>query len=63
MQYNPPIYTTTRAIEYPRKIYVRHDRKKIHELTITNFYIIMMSQTSGLNIAIKDGKPPKYFGD
>ena len=41
---------------------IRHNRK-IHELMITNCDIIMMSQTSSLNIAIKHGKQPKFFGD
>ena len=40
MQYDLPIYTTTKAIEYPRKIHDTSQNKKIHEFTITNRDII-----------------------
>ena len=36
MKNDPPIYTTTKAFEYPRKI-LDMSQKKIHELTINKF--------------------------
>ena len=37
MKNDPPIYTTTKAMEYPRKILDKSQLKKIHELTINKF--------------------------
>ena len=44
MKNDPPICTTTKAIEYPRKIFDTSQSKKKHELTITDFDLIMTSQ-------------------
>ena len=44
MKNDLPIYTMTKAIEYPRKILDTPQKKKIHELTITDFDPIMTAQ-------------------
>ena len=38
---------------------IRHNRKNVRAYD----YLIMMSQASSLNIAVKHGKQPKYSGD
>ena len=55
------MYTTMKAIEYPRTILdmIHHNRKSVRAYD----NITMMSQASRLNIAIKNGKQPKHSND
>ena len=57
MKNDPHIYITAKAIEYPRTI---HDVtiEKIYAITKTQRSIIVTSQTSSLNTAIKTCKQP-----
>ena len=59
MENDPPIYTTTKAIEYPRTIPDTSQEKKIHELRINKFRPNYDVTTSNLHIAIKTCKQPK----
>ena len=52
-EYDPPMYTMTKAIVYRRKILDTSQLKK-KERAYDN--IIMTSQTSSLNLTIKHGK-------
>ena len=55
MKNDPPIYSKAKAIEHTRTIRVRHNRKSIRAYD-NKFHVIMISQTSSLNTAIKNGK-------
>ena len=52
MKNDQPIYTTAKPIEYPRKSLMCRNEKSVRAYD----NILMTSQTSSLNIAIKNGK-------
>ena len=56
MKNDPPIYTKVKAIKYPKTIHDRSQQKKYTGLRKHNGSIIVTSQTSSLNIAIKTCK-------
>ena len=59
MKNDPPIYTTTKAIEYPRTIHDMSNKKNTRAYD-NRFRHNYDNTTSSLNIAIKSRKQPKH---